>query len=507
MAPALIVSDLCKSFGGTQALDGVSFTLEPGTVHALLGGNGSGKSTMIKVLAGVYQADSGHVTLRGETHPARSISPALAREAGLRFVHQQDSTFPTLTVAENLALGHGFEVGAGWRVRWRTQQRLAREVLERFEINVDPSAKLGTLGLALQTMITIARALQDVEDAKNAILVLDEPTSALPPHEVDMLLDALRRHASRGQTIMYVSHRLDEIVRIADCATILRDGKVAAVVDRDDITHDRLVELIMGRKTPPMTTRSPVDRRRSTRTAALSARGLVGGAVRNVNLDVHPGEIVGIAGLMGSGRTTLLRLLFGAQVAEAGELCVGGDVLHLSNPRQAMRAGIAYVPEDRLIDAAFAELDVTENIGMATTGRYFRGGRLRHRLERQDAKELMDRFMVKAESPKARFSTMSGGNQQKVVIARWLRREPAVLLLDEPTQGVDVGARLEIWELVRQAAVRGAAVITVCSDFDELALVCDRVLVLQDGTTVAEYDGHDLDGESLEHAVLQRGTF
>ena len=499
----LAVEGLTKSFAGTRALDGVSFELERGTVHALLGGNGSGKSTTIKVLAGVYEADGGQITLGGTTLDAAAITPSIARHLGLRFVHQQNTVFPTLSVAENLAIGHGFEAGIGGRVRWREQRRQAQALLERFEIDAAPTSKLGTLGLATQTMITIARALQDVEENARGLLVLDEPTSALPPHEADLLLDALERYVKRGETIMYVSHRLEEIVRIADRATILRDGVVAASLERDEISHDRLVELIMGRKGPVTQLGASSRQRRSDAAAVVSVRGLSGGAARRIDVDVHEGEILGVAGLLGSGRTSLLRLLFGAQPREDGVILLRGRALDVTSPHEAMCAGIAYVPDDRLKDAAFMEMSVTENLGMAVTPMYVRGGRLRHRTERVAARGLMSSYMIKAASPKARFSTMSGGNQQKVVLARWLRREPQLILLDEPTQGVDVGARHEIWQIVRAAADRGAAVIAVCSDFDELAQVCDRALIVKGGRSVGERDGADLDGKTLEHAVLQ----
>jgi ribose transport system ATP-binding protein len=498
---ALSVRHLCKSFGGTQALDDVSFSLRRGKIHALVGGNGSGKSTTIKVLAGVYQADRGEVELAGEWVPADSLTPARAREAGLRFVHQQESTFPDLTVAENLAIGHGFDVGAGGRVRWRSQNRLAERLLERFEIDASPRARLDTLSMASRAMVAIARAVQDVDDSRGAILVLDEPTSALPPHEVQLLLDALERYARAGQTIVYVSHRLDEIVRIADAATVLRDGRVAASIQRDEITHDRLVELIIGRKVDRMVARS-ARAMTDALPRVLKAANLAGGAVRDASFALHRGEIVGVAGLLGSGRSSLLRLLFGALPVESGEIELDGRAIRPSGPREAIRAGVAYVPEDRLNDAAFADLDVMENLGMATTSSYFRRGLLRHRAEAQDTRGLMTDFLVKAESPEARFSTLSGGNQQKVILARWLRRNPPVLLLDEPTQGVDVGARLEIWDLVRRVADQGTAVLAVCSDFDELATACDRILVMTKGRVVAEMLGGNLDGHGLEEAVL-----
>ena len=490
------VIDLRKAFAGTVALAGASFELERGTIHALLGGNGSGKSTAIKIMAGVYQADGGQFEAGGNRFDATAMTPARARELGLRFVHQQQSTFPELTVAENLAIGHGFGRGPLSRVHWRSVFRRTAAVLERFQIKASPRDRLGSLGAATQAMVAIARALQDQEGEGEGVLVLDEPTASLPSSEVEMLLDALQRYAAAGQTILYVTHRLDEVTRIADGATVFRDGAVAATLGKDELDHATLVEKIMGRKVE----RALGGGRQAIEgEALLRVSGLEAGPVRDASFELREGEVLGIAGLLGSGRSSILRALFGAKPAGAGRIELGGEELQLAEPRQAMAAGIAYVPEDRLADAAFTELSVLDNCGITTAGRYFRRGHIRRRAERRDARELIAAFHVKAASLDAPFTSMSGGNQQKVVLARWMRRNPRLLLLDEPTQGVDVGARAEIWQLVRKAVDAGAGALVVSSDYEELSRACDRVLVLQQGRIAAELCDDDLTEENLDH--------
>ena len=496
----LEVDNLQKSFGGTPALDGVSFGLERGKIHALLGGNGSGKSTTIKILAGVYVADGGTVRLGVQELAAQEITPHAVRDAGVRFVHQQASTFPDLTVTENLLIGRGFELNVLGTINWRAANRRAAEVLERFHISARPRDLLSRLSLANQTMVAIARALQDLDDANSGVLVLDEPTSALPPAEVERLLVALGDFAHRGQTIMYVTHRLEEVARIADAATILRDGKVVASISRDEISHDRLVELITGK--PDAAAAVKVERSRST-TPALVVRDAFAGPIRGLSVNLHQGEIVGIAGLLGSGRSTLLRTLFGLTPLEDGRIELNGRNVAASHPKAAIDSGFAYVPEDRAREATFPDLSITENLGMVATPDYFTKGFLRHRRERSDARSLLAQHWVKAASEDVPISTLSGGNQQKVIVARWLRLSPRILLLDEPSQGVDIGARREIWELIRAAVDDGAAALVVSSDFEELAAVCDRALVLRHGKFIAELDGKNLTAHELEHTLLR----
>lgn len=495
----LRVEGVSKAFGATQALSNVSFGLARGTIHALLGGNGSGKSTLIKILAGVQPADAGQIVVGDGCYNASQISPDTARTAGLRFVHQQNSTFADLSVAENLHIGRGFETGGGRRIRWSRVNKRTEALLRRFQINATPDQKVGELGRATQTMLAIARALQDQEEAHRGVLVLDEPTSSLPAVEVDLLFNALKRYAADGQSILFVTHRLDEVMEIADHATILRDGRLVDTVDIAAMSEDGLVELMVGRALVRETARERGAAPASD--VVFSCQGLRGGALDSVDLSLRRGEILGIAGLLGSGRSTLLRTLFGLVQPDGGEMQLEGNPLRLHSVQAAMRAGLAYVPEDRVNEAAFLELPVTDNISLTVVGQYWIRGRFRHRTERADSRKAMAAYRVKAESERARFGTLSGGNQQKVVLARWLRRKPRILLLDEPTQGVDVGARLDLYALIREATQHGTSVVVVSSEFEELELLADRVLVLQRGRITAEVLGADIQADWLEQLV------
>ncbi len=497
-AVCLRVRDVAKAFAGTKALAGASFEVARGTIHALIGGNGSGKSTLMKILAGVETADAGEIEIRGERHDAASQTPARARAAGLHFVHQQNSTFPDLTVAENLALGRGFDTALGARIRWRVTRRRAAEVLSRLEIDVAPDAPVNQLGPATQMMVAIARALQDQEGASDGILLLDEPTASLPAHEVDVLLAALKRYAAAGQTIVYVTHRLEEVMQIADSATVLRDGSVVARLCRDELDHTTLVSLIMGRAVEETSFRSS----RAPGEVVLEASGFAGGGG---GFELRAGEVIGVAGLLGSGRTSMLRQLFGVAGGDA-EVRMHGRPLMLRDCTDAMRAGIAYIPEDRTADAVFADLSVKENLSITALGSYWRRGRIDRGRERRSARDLMSSFRVRAASEEAPLATLSGGNQQKVILARWLQRKPGVLLLDEPTQGVDVGSRAEIHGIVREIVDRGAGALIVSSDFSELAAVCDRAIVLRRGRVVAEVPGGDLTEDVLNSVVYAQGS-
>jgi len=483
-----------KAFGPTLALNDVSFTLAPGSVHALLGGNGSGKSTLIKVLTGVEHADAGELAIGGGRHDLRRFSAAQAREAGIHVVHQRPTVFGDLSVAENLFIGRGFDTAAAGRIPWGRARRRAAEVLARFEIEAAPDRRLGDLSPSTQTMVAIARALQDQEGIHRGVLLLDEPTAVLPAAEVDLLFEALRRFSAAGQTIAYVTHRLEEVFALADRATLLRDGSVVDTVEPRSLTQDDLVELMVGRPIEQVArpTAAPTRGR-----VLLEARGVSAGGLRPIDLTLRAGEVVGVAGLTGSGRTTLLRCLFGMHPERRGTIAVAGEARRLGSPREAMAAGVAFVPEDRLGDAAFPELSVRENVSIAVLDRYWHRGLLRRRRERRDSRGLMGEFFIKAASTEAPLESLSGGNQQKVILARWLRRKPRVLLLDEPTQGVDVSARAEIYELIRAAVEGGAVALVVSGDFDELAMISDRVAVLRKGCLADEVSDQRLESETL----------
>lgn len=495
--PTLRVEGFWKAFGATQALADVTFDLRRGSIHALLGGNGSGKSTLIKILAGVVTADAGRIQAGGVSWDAADASPVLAHDAGIRFVHQQNSTFLSLTVVENLHIGRGFEMGRAGRIDWRAARKRTVDLLDRFEIRAHPDQQVGELGRATQTMIAIARALQDQPDAEKGVLVLDEPTSSLPAHEVDLLFGALQRRARAGQSILFVTHRLDEVFDIADRATMLRDGKLVATLDSEGTTQEELCELMIGHSLDVES--------KQTETVAeetvLEVEGLGAMAVNEASFELHRGEILGVAGLLGSGRTTLLRLLFGVIQPERGLIKLEGQPVQIGSIQDAVASGFAYVPEDRVSEAAFLELSVTDNIGMALLGRYYRRLIFHHRQERADARASISAYTIKAESEQTLFSSLSGGNQQKVILARWLRLDPKILLLDEPTQGVDVGARMELYGLIREATKRGTSVIVVSSEFEEFEKICDRVLIFQHGRVTAEVSGADISAESLERVV------
>lgn len=500
---ALRVNTLSKTFGATRALSDVSFEVKRGQIHSLVGGNGSGKSTLIKVLAGVHRGEpGGSIDLLGTRIASDAVTPKVARERGLRFVHQNSAVFQSMSVAENIALSNAYPTRAG-KVLWAELRRRTQRVLERFEILADPDAEMSTLRQADQTMVAIARALQDDDDNSIAALVLDEPTASLPDHEVEILLRAARRFATQSHTILYVSHRLDEALQISDSVTVLRDGCHALTRPAAGMTEDDLIKQIVGRPVSRTHPAREPDSGKGQGAPALKVTGLSGGPLRNVNLTVHRGEIVGIAGLLGSGRTELLKMIFGAQARDSGEIRIAGVSACLRRIQDTIDMGVAYVPEDREREGVFQGLTVRENLSMSDVSRYWNGLWFNHHQERDDASDALRHFSIKAADDRDLVSSLSGGNQQKVVLARWLRRRPLILLLDEPTQGVDVGAREEVYSAVRREVALGMSAVVVSSDFEELVQLCNRVVVLRNGRIREEVAGADLDRHLLTKLVLK----
>jgi ribose transport system ATP-binding protein len=485
-AVALEAVDISVAFGGTQALRRASLEVRAGTVHALLGGNGSGKSTLIKVLAGVNRADpGGRVVVRDQSHPADEFTSDMARSAGLRFVHQDLGMFENMTVAENFALYAKYPCAAGARIRWRSLHARVADLLEKFEIDAKPDSKVSALRPALRTMLAVARALQDDDSHVDRVLVLDEPTASLPAAEVDLLLRSLRQRAEQGHSVIFVSHRLPEVLSLADDVTVLRDGSAVATVAAGTTSEREIAEAMAGRAVerfyPPVT-------KVSASAPIASVHKLAAGPVRDVSVEVRSGETVGLAGLLGAGRSSLLRAIFGDLRVTSGLIRVGSHVGPFLRPGDAMRAGVGYVPEDRANDAAFMDFSVGRNITVTVISSYFRRLVIRRRQERRDGQQRVAEFGIQAPSADSPLRSLSGGNQQKAILARWILGRPKLLLLDEPTQGVDVVARAEIYQVIRSAADRGAGVIVASSDLDELAHICDRVLVLGDGRVVQEID-------------------
>ncbi|MDG4897631.1 sugar ABC transporter ATP-binding protein [Mesorhizobium sp. WSM4976] len=476
-------------------------SVKPGSIHALLGGNGSGKSTLIRILAGVDHADAGRIHIGGTQFDAASFSASLARKNQIHVVHQHSSTFPHLSVAENLSLGRGYETSTGGRISWSTVRERAQRVLARFGIEAGPDQILSSLRPAVQTMVAIARALQDQEGSSTGLLILDEPTAALSSAEVARLAQALRRYAAAGQTIIVVTHRLDEVLDLSDHVTVLRDGKVVGDLPRDEISHDILVQLIAGNSVSIVEkhgTATGIDR------IILETKGLCVGPLVDADITLRAGEVLGIAGLVGSGRTSFLRALFGLARPSAGTLVFDGASYSPASPGDAVGHGIAYVPEDRLADATFPSLSVSRNISIASLDRYWSKMRILRKLEHNDTAKVADLVGLRPRRTDLTINKFSGGNQQKIVIGRWLLRRPRLLLLDEPTQGVDVGARADIHRLVRDAVSGGSSAIVVSSDFSELVELCDRVVVLNRGRFVADLAADHLTSEKLQQLAHMR---
>ena len=494
MSSHLRVSGVSKAFAETQALDRVDLEVSPGEIHALLGSNGSGKSTLIKILAGVHAADAGTLEIGGCQLDLTGHSPSDVRAVGLHFVHQESSIFPSLSVAENLELGRDAVRNPLTRVRRSSAHERTKATLERFRVQADPQSPAQELRPAEQTLLAIARILQDDEDASDRILVLDEPTATLETNDVRQLFEALRSYAAAGQAVVFVSHQLDEVIDLADRATVLRDGRNAGSITREDFSEAALGELIVGRPLEAYFPSHPTGR---DDTPALEACRVSGPGVDGVDVKVHGGEIVGLAGLVGSGHRELLRLLFGLERLGGGEVMIDGRPVVLDTSQAAIRSGLAYVPADRHGEGIFPELSVSENLGAASLDRHRRAWGVDRAAERLDTARDLDRFGIVASSPAALLSNLSGGNQQKVVVARWLRRNPRVLLLDDPTQGIDIGARADLWRVVDAAVDGGMAVLMTSSDLEELARVCNRVLVFRGGHITHELQSDTVGADDL----------
>ena len=496
----LRVDALSKHFGGNAALDAVSLECSTGEVHALLGGNGSGKSTLIKILAGVHTGDpGGWIAVGGDSIASEQVTPTWSRAAGLSFVHQDLGLFEVMTVAENLFAGGGYPRSHG-KIDWRRMRLAAQETLDGLGVPIRADRLLASLRPAERTLVAIARALHGRASFHAGVLVLDEPTARLPEPEVELLIAALRGYAQQGQTILYVSHRLEEVFALADSVTVLRDGRVVASRPLEGIGEQALVRMIVGRAladTAPV----PVPARSRAQAALVEVKHLRAGAVSDVSFELGPGEAVGIAGLVGSGRTTLLEAIYGARPIEGGSVILGAQELRGHPISAAIRAGISYVPEDRASYGAFLSLGIPENLSAADPGRYFRRMWFRHRAEARESSRLVADFGIRAATISAPLATLSGGNQQKTVLARWLRRTPRLMLLDEPTQGVDVGARADIYAQIRAALGEGAAAIIVSSDFDELLLLAGRIVVLCGGRIAADAASDTIDRHWLAERV------
>jgi ribose transport system ATP-binding protein len=487
--PALEFRGLSKTFGATRALDDVNFSITRGEIHGLVGRNGSGKSTLIKILSGYHAPDDGALLEIGGQPVPLPLPSVEAYRLGLAFVHQDLGLLPDLSVLENIRVGR-FRTGPGWRIKWKAERGLVSQALERFGVRVSPDQLVGSLREVDRALVAIVRGLIDLQSHENGILILDEPTAYLPRDSVEQLFATVRSVAKAGTSVVFVSHRLDEVMSLTDRTTVLRDGKVVASLDTATSNEEQLIELILGGQLQDFYP-EPSEPRASV---ALRITELSGAVAKDLNLDVHEGEIVGLTGIAGAGYDEVPYLLFGARPAKSGTVNVGSTSFSHGklNPKTAMQAGMALLPADRARNSGVGELTLTQNVSLPVLSSFFSGGRLNRRAERQRVGELLTDYTVRPPVPETKMSQLSGGNQQKALLAKWLQRNPPVLLLHEPTQGVDVGAKKDVFERLRDAAVNGAAILFSSAEYEDLAHLCDRVLVFHEGRVVATLSGADL---------------
>jgi simple sugar transport system ATP-binding protein len=496
-APVLQVRGASKSFPGVRALDGVDFTVRAGEIHALMGENGAGKSTLIKVVTGVYPRDAGETLIDGKAVQPRS--PREAEACGISTVYQEVNLIPHLSVAENICLGRQpTRFGA---IRWGAIAKRAREALARLDLDLDVNKQLSSCSIAIQQMVALARAL----DVSARLLILDEPTSSLDEKECEELFKVMRKLRGEGLGIVFVTHFMDQVYTVSDRITVLRNGQFVGEYATADLPRLQLVARMIGKDVSEVEAMEKAAASVGTASGSgapfIAAKGVgLRGSIRPFDLAIHPGEVVGLAGLLGSGRTETARLLFGADRADSGTISIGGKAVSLTSPRTAIRQRIAFTSEDRKLEGIIPNLSIRENIVLALQAS--RGAW--RKLPRAEQDKLAEKFIqalkIKTPGPEQLIRNLSGGNQQKVLLARWLATEPKLFILDEPTRGIDVGAKAEIEKLIASLRADGLAVLFISSELEEVVRTSGRVVVLRDRKHLGELTGADIS----EHAIMSR---
>ncbi|MEI4474084.1 sugar ABC transporter ATP-binding protein [Frigidibacter sp. MR17.24] len=492
MTPRLSLSNIEKSFGPLKVLHGVSLTVEPGEVHGLLGENGAGKSTMLNILCGVLRATAGQIAVDGTE--VTIATPRDAAAAGIAMIHQELQQVPELTVAQNIFLGASLRRAGGAFVDRRAQEAEARRLLAELDPGIDVTAKVKTLRVAQRQIVEIAKALR----ANARLIAMDEPTSSLTPSEFDRLCEVIERLTAQGVSIIYVSHKMDEVFRLCRSATILRDGRFVSRVALPETPVQKVIESMVGRELAHAEHRSFATAEPMMKVSGLGR----GTAVRDVSFTLHKGEVLGIAGLVGSGRTELLRLLAAVDAADGGTVEIEGRVIAGSSPRARIAAGLGLVPEERKRDGIIRHRPVTSNVGLASMPRFSRFGMIRRAALRRRSEELMREVNLRPFDVTRPIGSFSGGNQQKAIIGRWLAADSRILLFDEPTRGIDVGAKAEIYDLIEKLAAEGRGVIVVSSELTEVIRLSDRVLVMREGALSAELGQGEISEASIARAAI-----
>ncbi|ADO49627.1 sugar ABC transporter ATP-binding protein [[Enterobacter] lignolyticus] len=493
----LQMSHITKRFPGVLALSNVSFNLRPGEVHALLGENGAGKSTLMKILSGVYQPDEGEITFEG--NPVSFADPLSAQRAGITIIHQEFNLFPDLTVEENIFIGREFCKNNRWRLDDKSQRQAVVDILKQLNLSVSPQTRVADLTVAQQQMVEIAKAIS--VNAK--VLIMDEPTAALTESEIESLFAVTRLLKARGTGIVYISHRLEELALIADRATVMRDGQYIATVDYELVQISELIAMMVGRdlgniypKRAPQTRRQPV----------LEVKGLQRKDVlHDISFTLHRGEILGLAGLMGAGRTELGRALFGADPIDGGSVVLNGQPVVIKNVSDAISRGISYLTEDRKKEGLALGLSVEANIMLGNYPEFSTPlGNVNEKACQQTSSELVKTLRIKTPHLQQAALNLSGGNQQKIIIARWVCKDTDILIFDEPTRGIDVGAKLEIYELMNRLVAKGKSIIMISSELPEVLGMCDRILVMRGGRITGEMNADTATQEKImQYATLE----
>ena len=493
----LQMSHITKRFPGVLALSNVDFALHKGEVHALLGENGAGKSTLMKILSGVYQPDEGEIIFEGQ--PVTFANPLSAQSAGITIIHQEFNLFPELTVEENIFIGREFCKNNRWRLDEKQQRQAAIDILQKLNLNIAPDTLVADLTVAQQQMVEIAKAIS--VNAK--ILIMDEPTAALTETEIDSLFQVTRLLKEQGTGIVYISHRLEELALIADRATVMRDGQFIATVDYDAVKISDLIAMMVGRdlgniypRREPLAQRKPV----------LEVSGLTrNGVLNNIDFTLYQGEILGFAGLMGAGRTELARAIFDADPIDGGTLKLNGKVTVIKDIPDAIQQGISYLTEDRKKEGLALGLSVERNIMLGNYPEYSdRFGNVDSKRCQKTSEEQVKALRIKTPHLEQAALNLSGGNQQKIIIARWVCKDTDILIFDEPTRGIDVGAKLEIYELMNRLVAKGKSIIMISSELPEVLGMCDRILVMRNGRITGELASDDATQEKImQYATLE----
>jgi ribose transport system ATP-binding protein len=488
----LRMEGISKSFPGVQALQDVDFEVTRGEIHGLVGENGAGKSTLMKVLTGALNPDEGRIILRGE--PVEIHSPSDSQELGISMIHQELSLIPYLTVGKNVYLGREPQRRIPGFIDWKSLYGQTQELLDQLNLEVKARTEAQYLSIAQQQMVEVAKALSLDAD----LIAMDEPTSSLTDRETEVLFDVMRKLRDQGVAIIFITHRLEEVFEVSDRITVLRDGRHIATAPTAELDYNQVVQLMVGRELDNMYAYSETEQRG----VVLQAENLADGQeLHGVSLELQGGQILGVAGLVGAGRTALAETLFGLRQATAGEVRIDGEVVKLHSAKQAIEHGLGFVPEDRKLQGLFLNMAVRENITMSSTSLVSNFGFVNSNKANKLAREYVEKLDIRTPSLRQRIRNLSGGNQQKVIIARWLTLKPRVLILDEPTRGVDVGAKAEIHGLMRQLAEDGVAVLMISSELPEIIGVSDSILVMHEGRVTGRFERDEASQDTIMHAA------